>query len=61
MVDSVTQPTPWHNPPEMSAFGIIIAAGIALVLLPLWPFIAVLLLAGYLRETNALKSTVDSS
>lgn len=60
MVDSVTQPTPWHNPPEMSAFGIIIAAGIALVLLPLWPFMAVVWLAGRLRNANAIKSSLES-
>lgn len=61
MVDSVTPPTPWHNPPEMSAFGIIIAAGIALVLLPLWPFIALVLIAGRLRESQALEQALSRS
>lgn len=60
MTGSVTSPTPWHNPPEMSAFGIIIAAGIALVLLPLWPFIAVLYLAGRLKQSQALENVLSS-
>lgn len=46
MVDTVTPPTPMHNPKEMSAFGWIILFGIALVLLPLWPFIAIIWIAG---------------
>ena len=50
MVDTVTPPTPMHNPPEMSAFGWIILLGIAFVLLPLWPFIAVIWIAGRTGE-----------
>jgi hypothetical protein len=46
MVDTVTPPTPLHNPPEMSAFGWMMVLGIALVLLPLWPFIAIIWIAG---------------
>ncbi|WP_050047855.1 DUF7535 family protein [Halanaeroarchaeum sulfurireducens] len=58
MTDSVTQPTPWHHAPEMSAFGIIIAAGIALVLLPLWPFLAILYVAGRLKESKTIERNV---
>lgn len=46
MGDTVTPPTPMHNPKEMSAFGYMMLLGIALVLLPLWPFIAILWIAG---------------
>ena len=60
MTDSVTPPTPWHNPPEMSAFGIIIAAGIALVLLPLWPFLALVYIAGRIKQSEALENTLSS-
>jgi len=60
MTDSVTPPTPWHNPPEMSAFGIIIAAGIALVLLPLWPFLALVYIAGRLKQSEALENALSS-
>lgn len=60
MTDSVSKPTPWHNPPEMSAFGYMIAAGIVLVLLPLLPFIALLYIAGRVRQSNALQSVVGS-
>ena len=56
MTDSVTPPTPWHNPPEMSVFGMMVAAGIALVLLPLLPFIAIIWLAGRMKESNAIKN-----
>lgn len=59
MTDSVTQPTPWHNPPEMSAFGIMIAAGIALVLLPLWPFIAALFVWGRMKQSDALDAVLS--
>lgn len=38
MPDTVTKPTPLHPVPEMSMFGYIIAAFIALILLPLFPF-----------------------
>jgi hypothetical protein len=60
MTDSVTPPTPWHNPPEMSAFGIMIAAGIALVLLPLWPFIALVYVAGRVKQSEALEQALSS-
>ncbi|MFB6093965.1 MAG: hypothetical protein ABEJ77_03390 [Halanaeroarchaeum sp.] len=60
MTDSVSSPTPWHNPPEMSAFGIVIAAGIALVLLPLWPFIAIVYLAGRFKESSALEAALGN-
>lgn len=46
MVDTVTPPTPMHSPTEMSVFGWMMVLGIALVLLPLWPFIAILWIAG---------------
>ncbi|MFC7166796.1 DUF7535 family protein [Halospeciosus flavus] len=42
MVDSVTKPTPMHNVPEISAVGWILAISIALLFLPLWPFVALL-------------------
>ena len=59
MTNSVTQPTPWHTTREMSAFGIIIAAGIALVLLPLWPFLAILYVAGRLKESKTIERNVS--
>jgi hypothetical protein len=59
MTDSVTQPTPWHNPPEMSAFGIIIAAGIALVLLPVLPFLAIIYAVGRMRQSDALQNALS--
>ncbi|MFB6153986.1 MAG: hypothetical protein ABEJ27_07010 [Halodesulfurarchaeum sp.] len=43
---TVTPATPLHNPVEMSAFGWMMALGIAFVLIPLWPFIAVLWILG---------------
>lgn len=58
MTDSVTPPTPWHNPPEMSAFGIMIAAGIALVLLPVLPFLAIVYVAGRMKQSDALESVL---
>ncbi|MFB6110355.1 MAG: hypothetical protein ABEJ60_05715 [Halodesulfurarchaeum sp.] len=45
-MDTVTPPTPSHNPREMSALGWIIAAGIALVLMPLWPLLAIMWVLG---------------
>ncbi|MFB6266544.1 MAG: hypothetical protein ABEI31_02695 [Halodesulfurarchaeum sp.] len=43
---TVTPATPLHSPWEMSAFGWMMAVGIALVLLPLWPFIAIVWILG---------------
>lgn len=39
-----------HNPPEMSAVGWMLMLGIAFVLLPLWPFIAIIWIAGKLGQ-----------
>ena len=60
MTDAVSKPTPWHNPPEMSAFGYMIAGGIALVLLPLLPFIAAIYLGGRVKQSNTLSRVLES-
>ncbi|MFW5965525.1 MAG: DUF7535 family protein [Halodesulfurarchaeum sp.] len=41
-MDTVTPPTPTHTAPEMTAFGWMMAIGIAIVLLPLWPLLAIM-------------------
>ncbi|MEF8771226.1 DUF7535 family protein [Halodesulfurarchaeum sp.] len=45
-MDTVTPPTPGHFAPEMSAFGWMMAAGIALILMPLWPLLAIMWILG---------------
>ncbi len=45
-MDTVTPPTPGHWAPEMSVFGWMMAAGIALVLMPLWPLLAIMWVIG---------------
>jgi hypothetical protein len=45
-MDTVTPPTPGHFVPEMTAFGWMMAIGIALVLMPLWPLLAIMWILG---------------
>jgi hypothetical protein len=45
-MDTVTPPTPMHSARDMSAFGWMMAAGIALVLMPLWPLLAIMWIIG---------------
>ncbi|AOW80678.1 hypothetical protein HTSR_1503 [Halodesulfurarchaeum formicicum] len=58
-MDTVTPPTPTHTAPEMSVLGWIIAAGIALVLLPVWPLLAIMWIIGKQGKDKGEKHPED--
>lgn len=58
-MDTVTPPTPGHFAPEMTAFGWMMAGGIALVLMPLWPLLAIMWILGKRGKERGRKHPDD--